>query len=87
MIKPLSVDTTPEAQRMLFELTRRTPVWKRLKLTCELIQATRKLMLADLRRRFPRASEEELRRRFISRVLTREEVLSAYGFDPSEEGY
>jgi hypothetical protein len=44
---------------MLFELTRRRPVWKRLALTCELIQAGRMLMLAELRRRFPQASEEE----------------------------
>lgn len=87
MMKPLSPDTTPEAQQVLFELTRRTPVWKRLKLTCELIQATRMLMLADLRRRFPHASEEELRRRFIARVLTREEAARAYGFDPLEEGF
>jgi hypothetical protein len=86
-MKPLSPDTTPEAQQMLFDLMRRTPAWKRLKLTCEIVQTTRKLMLADLRRRFPEAGEEELRRRFIARVLTREEALRAYGFDPAEEGY
>ena len=85
MTQPLSPDTTPETQQRLYELTRLTPAWKRLKLTCELIQATRKLMLADLRRRFPHAGEEELRRRFIARVLTREEAISAYGFDPAEE--
>ena len=86
-MKPLSTDTTPAAQHMLFELTRRMPVWKRLKLTCELIQTTRMLMLADLRRRFPHASEEELRRRFIARVLSREEATRAYGFDLSKEDY
>jgi hypothetical protein len=87
MMKPISPDTTPEAQEMLFDLMRRTPVWKRLKLTCELVQTTRLLMLADLRRLFPHAGEEELRRRFIARVLTREEVVRVYGFDPAEEGY
>jgi len=80
-------DTSPEAQRVLFDLTRATPVWKRLRLTCELIQTTRLLMLADLRRRFPHASEEELRRRLIARMLTREEVERAFGFDPVNEGY
>ncbi|HEX8847330.1 MAG TPA: hypothetical protein VF791_21990 [Pyrinomonadaceae bacterium] len=70
---------------MQFELLRRVPVWKRLALTCELIQTARKLMLADLRRRFPHASEEELRRRLIARLLTRDEVIHAYGFDPEEE--
>lgn len=86
-MKPLSPDTTPEAQRVLFDLMRRTPAWKRLRLACELVQTTRGLMLADLRRRFPEAGEEELRRRFIARVLAREEVIRAYGFDPAEEGY
>ncbi len=86
-MKPISPDTSPEAQQVLFELTRRMPVWKRLRLTCELVQATRALMLADLRRRFPEAGEEELRRRLIARLLPREEVVRAYGFDPVEEGY
>lgn len=86
-MSPLSHDTTPEAQQLMFELLRRAPAWKRLALTCELIQATRALMLAGLRRRFPEASEEEIRRRFIARVLTREEVINAYGFDPVVEGY
>ena len=84
-MKPLSPDTAPEAQQVQFELLRRMPSWKRLALTCELIQATRKLILADLRRRFPRASEEELRRRLIARLLTRDEVIRVYGFDPEEE--
>jgi hypothetical protein len=84
-MRPLSSDTTPEAQQMQFELLRRTPAWKRFALTCELIQATRNLMLAGLRRRFPQVSEEELRRRLIARLLTRDEVIRAYGFDPEEE--
>ena len=84
-MQPLSPDTTPEAQEKQFELLRRMPVWKRLALTCELIQASRKLMLADLRHKFPQASEEELRRKLIARLLTRDEVIRAYGFDPEEE--
>jgi hypothetical protein len=83
----LSADTTPEAQQLLFELARDAPVWKRLMLTCELIQLTRRLMLADLRSRFPGATDEELRRRLIARLLTRDEVRRAYGFDPEREGY
>jgi hypothetical protein len=44
-------------------------------------------MLADLRRRFPLAGEDELRRRLIARVLPREQVVQAFGFDPAEESY
>jgi hypothetical protein len=86
-MKPLSPDTSPEAQLVQFELLRRAPVWKRLALTCELIQATRKLMLSDLRRRYPQASEDELRRRLIARLLARDEVIRVYGFDPEDEAY
>jgi hypothetical protein len=86
-MKPLSVDTTPDAQRMHYELMRRLPAWKRLALAFELTQATRKLILVNLRHRFPKASEEEIRRRFIARVLPREDVIRAYGFDPRAEGY
>jgi hypothetical protein len=86
-MRPLSPDTTPEAQQVQFELLRQMPIWKRLALTCELIQATRKLMLGDLHRRFPKAGKEELRRRLIARLLSRDEVIRAYGFDPEKEGY
>ncbi len=86
-MKPLSPDTTPEAQQMMFELLRRMPAWKRMALTSELIETTRTLLLAGLRSRFPAASEAEIRRRFIASLLTRAEVINAYGFDPVAEGY
>ena len=86
-MKPLSSDTTPEAQRMQFELIRSLPDWKRLSLAFELTQATRLLVLADIRARYPEAGDEELRKRFIARILAREEVIRAYGFDPKVEGY
>lgn len=82
MVKPLSPDTSPETQRVLYRLAREMPVWKRLALTCELIQTTRLLVLADLRRQFPEAGEGELRRRLAARLLPREDVIRAYGFDP-----
>jgi hypothetical protein len=86
-MKPLSADTTPEAQQMHFALMRRLPDWKRLTLALELTQATRQLVMADIRSRFPGAGDQEVRRRFIARVLSREDVIRAYGFDPREEGY
>ena len=85
-MKPLSPDTSPEAQRMHFQLMRRLPGWKRLALAFELTQATRELVLADIRHRFAEASDEEIRRRFIA-VLPREDAIRAYGFDPKQEGY
>jgi hypothetical protein len=86
-MKPLSLDTTPEAQQMHFAQMRRLPGWKRLGLAFELAQATRQLILSDIRHRFAGASDEEIRQRFIARVLPREDVIRAYSFDPKQEGY
>ena len=86
-MKPLSSDTTVAAQQVHFELMRRLPGWKRLALAFELTEATRQLVLADIFHHFPEATEEEVRRRFIARVLTRADVISAFGFDPRQEGY
>ena len=72
---------------MQFTLMRRVPDWKRLMLAFELTQATRKLVLADIRHRFAAAGDEEIRRRFIARVLPRDDVIRVYGFDPKHEGY
>jgi hypothetical protein len=52
-----------------------------------LTDATRNLILADLHHRFPEADENEIRRKFIARVLSREDVIRAYGFDPKAEGF
>ena len=86
-MKPLSRDTTVAAQRKHYELMRRLTPSQRLSLAFELTNAGRKLILADLQHRFPHADENEIRRRFIARVLPREDVIRAYGFDPRSEGF
>ena len=86
-MQSLSSDTSPDAQRVLFELLRNASPGEKLRLTCELIQTLRKLVFADLSRRFPDASQEELRRRLIARLLSSEDVIRAYGFDPKGAGY
>ena len=68
-------------------MMRSVPASKRLALAFELTQATRQLILANLTQRFPEASEQEIRRHFIARVLPREDVIRAFGFDPVKEGY
>ena len=86
-MKALSPDTSPVAQKVHFQLMRRLPDWKRLELALELTEATRQLVMADICSRFSDITDEEIRRRFISRVLSREDVIRAYGFDPKQEGY
>ena len=56
-------------------------------LAFDLIKPSRELVLTDIRRRNPDASDAEIRRRFIARVLPRKDVIRAYGFDPKLEGY
>ena len=75
-------DTDPAAERALIEAIRRAPTWKRVALASGLVEATRAFALADLRRQYPGASEEELRRRLALRLLTPEEIRAAYGWDP-----
>lgn len=82
-----SQDTTPEAERALVEMTRRAPVWKRAAQLSNLIHAQRVLILADLRRRYPEAGAEELRKRMAARLLPLENVIDIFGWNPEEEGY
>ena len=86
-MKPLSPDTTPEAQRKHYELMRKLSPEQKLTMAFALTDATRTLVLEDLKYRFPDADNNEIRRRFIARVLPREDVIRAYGFDPNAEGF
>ena len=44
------------------------------------------LALAELRQRYPRATERELKLRLASRTLDRETMIRAFGWDPVEHG-
>lgn len=83
-MKPLSSDTSPDAQRVMYQLLRDVPTGKKIELTFDLIETTRLLVLAGLRQRFPDADSDELQRRFISKLLPRTAVIEAYGFDPDK---
>ncbi|HEX8149081.1 MAG TPA: hypothetical protein VF591_18000 [Pyrinomonadaceae bacterium] len=80
-------DTDREAERALIEMLRRAPTWKRAEQLAGLIHARNVLIVADLRRRYPSADAEELRRRLAARLLPREHVLKLFGWDPETEGY
>jgi hypothetical protein len=86
-MKTLSTDTTPEAESVLLELLRRAPVWKRLQMVDQMHEVLRQLAIADIRRRYPHADDEEIKRRLAARVLSRTDVINAYGWDPELEGY
>ncbi len=80
-------DTEPDAERALIEMLRRAPAWKRAEQLSGLIHARKVLILADLRRRYPYADAEELRKRLAARLLPREDVIRVFDWDPEKEGY
>lgn len=86
-MNPHPTDTDPEAERLWIEALRRAPVWKRAAQLSGLIEARRALILADLRRRYPEADADELRKRLAARLLPREDVIRLFDWDPEKEGY
>jgi hypothetical protein len=80
-------DTDPEVERKMIEITRAMPDWKKIEQVFSIIETTRALSMAGLRERYPRASEEELKKRLAALVLDRETVIKVYGWDPEIEGY
>ena len=80
-------DTDPETERVMIELARATPDWKKIEQVCAMIETTRALAMAGLRERYPNASEEELKKRLAALVLDRETVIEVYDWDPAVEGY
>ncbi len=80
-------DTDPEAERVWIEMLRRAPLWKRAAQLSGLIEARRALILADLRRRYPEAGADELRKRLAARLLPHEDVIRLFDWDPEKEGY
>ena len=80
-------DTDAEAERILIELARVTPAWKKCEQIVSATMTGRDLAMAGLKLRYPKASETELRRRLAAQVLDRDIVMRVYGWDPEVEGY
>jgi hypothetical protein len=83
-VRTQSPDTSPEAERVLIELLRQAPAWRRLQLADRMSNAVRSLSLAGLRARHPGASDAELRRRFADLHLGWELAAKVYGPGPSD---
>ena len=86
VMRTQSLDTSPEAERVLVALLRRTPSWRRLQLADQMSKSARGLSLAGLRARFPTASEAELRRHFADIYLGPKLAAEVYGAPPQTDG-
>lgn len=72
-------DTQPEAERVLIELLRRAPIWRKLEMMGQLNTMAKSLALKNLRGQYPHASEAALRRRLADRLLGPDLAATIYG--------
>lgn len=87
MEKPLFEDTPLHIKRVLIEGYRRmTPAQKRNGI-CELNRTLEQLAEADIRRRYPDATDREVRLRVASRRIPADLMRKAFGWNPDVEGY
>src|SRR5690348_13611001 len=82
--QPLS-DTSPEAEKVLIELYRQAPAWKKLRQVSQLTRMVQELALCDIRRRHPHADAREQQLRLASRWLSGETMRRVFGWDPEKE--
>ena len=72
-------DTSPEAQRVLYDLYRRMSPARKFELICDTYEMGKQLAMAGLRMRHPNATEDELRRLWARQHLGPELFEEVYG--------
>jgi hypothetical protein len=77
-----SPDTSPEAERVLLELLRQAPVWRKLRMVEDTNRSVKDLLMTGLRHRFPHDPPAVLRRRLADLWLGPELSAAAYGPPP-----
>lgn len=80
-------DTKPEALAVLIEGYRRVSPEEKLRKVDELNKFLVALIEAEVRSRYPKADEREIRLRVASRWLPPELMQKAFGWNPKERGY
>jgi hypothetical protein len=72
-------DTHPEAEKVLIELLRQTPPWRKMEMVGQMNETVKTLMMSGLRSRYPDEPPEKLRRRLADLLLGPELAAKAYG--------
>jgi len=83
VMRTQSPDTSPEAERVMIELLRQAPAWRRLQLADRMSSTVRGLCWAGLCARHPKATEAELRRRFADIHLGPKLAEKVFGPGPA----
>ncbi len=81
------LDTPGEVHAFVVTRWRGMSPCERLDRVAGLNQACEQLAEAGVRRRYPAASEDEVRRRALALRLGRETMVRVYGWDPAVEGW
>jgi hypothetical protein len=76
--KPQSIDTSIEADVLVFQLLRQLTPQQKVERTCAFNKAVRRLAISGIKNQYPNATEAKVRQEFIKRCLGAEwiEVLS-----------
>ena len=72
-------DTHPAADKVLHQLLRQAPVWRKLQMLADLNQTAHQLAMEGLREKFPEATESVLRRHLADLLLGPELAERVYG--------
>lgn len=80
---PLS-DTDLRTQEVYYGLLRSMTPEQRIARVFELCEFQRSLQIASVRSMYPDADEDEVRMRVAARILPRDLMIKAYGWDPDE---
>lgn len=86
-MRPLSRDTSPEAERILIEGYRRMPSAQKLERVRDASRRMHALVMAEVRLRHPNADVRECALRVASRWIDAGLMSKAFGWDPEKEGY
>jgi hypothetical protein len=80
--REMNMDTSPAVEEVQFKLYREAPVWKKWRAVCSLNATARTLATSGLRRRYPEATPEMLRRFLADIMLGPELAERVYGSRP-----
>jgi hypothetical protein len=72
-------DSDSDAERVVFEIYRRMPPWRKTQLVDEANRTARQLAMAGLRTRHPDEPVERLRRRLLGLALGERLATEVYG--------
>ncbi len=80
-MKTLSPDTDAETERVMIELWRNAPSWRKIQQVSMLNEMLDSLMLANIAKHHPHADEAEIRRRLAKRKLPPDLYQEYFGMD------